>query len=114
MNDTIRFIVQKLNDNNVRRVWLVGEEDKLLGVVSLRDVLSYLVTSQPKEEGKEKYKPTDKIKASANKQYIYKLKRSYSDLVSIKKQQLVTLPPHVPASEGTTPSIPFSMLVRLC
>lgn len=103
MNDTIRSIVQKLNDNNVRRVWLVGEEpeDKLLGVVSLRDVLSYLVTSQPKDEGKEKYKPTDKIKASANKQYIYKLKRAYSDLVSIKKQQLLTLPPHVPASEGT-------------
>lgn len=101
MSDTIRTIIKKLNDNNVRRVWLVGDDEKLLGVVSLRDVLGYLVSSQPKEDGKEKFKPTDKAKGSANKQYIYKLKRSYSDLVSLKKQQLVTLPPNVPASEGT-------------
>lgn len=100
MSDTIRTIVKKLSENNVRRVWLVGEDEKLLGVVSLRDVLGYLVTSQPKEEGKEKYKPNDKAKASANKTYMYKLKRSYSDLVSLKKQKLITLSPHVPANEG--------------
>lgn len=100
MSDNIRVIIKKLSGNNVRRVWLVDDGDKLLGVVSLRDLFGYLVTIQPIEEGKEKYKPTDKAKANANKQYAYKLKRSYTDLVSLKSQKLLSLPPHVPANEG--------------
>jgi CBS-domain-containing membrane protein len=49
-NTTVRNVITKIVSGGVHRVYIVDEHDKLTGVISLGDILSYLLTIDKKNE----------------------------------------------------------------